>query len=189
MPQRVRHRPEDTVLYRVVRDHLDAFLREAREQHGGFPPFIEKTFRAYLDCGRPERGCIHLHCECCGHDDVVALSCKRRGVCPSCSARAQGDGAAHLVEHVLPDVPIRQWVVSFPFELGGVLAFQPELLVAVERMVMDALCSWQRARGGREERRRAGASQVWWRFEFERPRSCFASRRRVSPGRIRSAAL
>ncbi|MEW5855746.1 MAG: transposase, partial [Myxococcota bacterium] len=50
-----------------------------------------------------------------------------------------GDGAAHLVDRVLPNVPLRQWVVSYPFELMGKLAFQPELLCAVEKMVMDAI--------------------------------------------------
>ena len=59
-----------------------------------------------------------------------------------------GDGAAHLVDHVLPAVPYRQWVVGFPFELNGPLAFQPGLLSATERIVVDALCRWQKARAG-----------------------------------------
>jgi len=144
---RIRHQPEKTVLYAVVRDHLDAFLRSARE-HGALPAFIEKTFRALLKCGIPEHGFIRVHCARCGHDDIVAFSCKRRGVCPSCSARAMGDGAAHLVDHVLPRVPYRQWVVGFPFELNGPLAFQPGFLAATERIVVDALCRWQKARAG-----------------------------------------
>ena len=64
-----------------------------------------------------------------------------------------GDGAAHLVDHVLPAVPYRQWVVGFPFELNGPLAFQPGFLAATERIVVDALCRWRRARAG-------GKSQV-----------------------------
>ena len=47
-----------------------------------------------------------------------------------------------------PNVPYRQWVVGFPFELNGPLAFQPGLLAAVEHMVMDALSTWQKARAG-----------------------------------------
>jgi hypothetical protein len=30
--------------------------------------------------------------------------------------------AAHLVDHVLPDVPIRQWVLSLPYQLRYRLA-------------------------------------------------------------------
>ena len=112
------------------------------------PRFIEKTFRAYLDCGIPEKGFTRLHCASCGHDDIVAFSCKRRGVCPSCSARHMEDGAAHLVDHVLPRVPFRQWVVGWPFELGGMLAVRPELLKAVERVATGALTTWMRARCG-----------------------------------------
>ena len=41
---------------------------------------------------------------------LVAFSCKRRGFCPSCGARRMAETAVHLVEHVLPEQPIRQWV-------------------------------------------------------------------------------
>ena len=44
------------------------------------------------------RGFIRLHCSSCSHDDIVAFSCKRPGVCPSRSGRAMGDGAVHLVD-------------------------------------------------------------------------------------------
>ncbi len=37
---------------------------------------------------------------------------KGRGVCPSCGARRMAATAMHLVEHVLPRAPIRQWVLS-----------------------------------------------------------------------------
>lgn len=47
------------------------------------------------------------------HDEIViAFSCERRGLCPSCTARRMADTAAHLVGHVLPRAPYRQWAVS-----------------------------------------------------------------------------
>ena len=36
--------------------------------------------------------------------------------------------AAHLVEQVIPHVPVRQWVVSFPIPLRHLFATQPHLL-------------------------------------------------------------
>ena len=42
---------------------------------------------------------------------VVAFSCKGRGVCPSCNGRHMTQTAAHLVDHVIPPVPVRQWVI------------------------------------------------------------------------------
>lgn len=48
---------------------------------------------------------------------TVAFSCKRRGFCPSCGARRMAESAALLVDEVLPEQPMRQWVLSFPFQL------------------------------------------------------------------------
>ncbi len=39
--------------------------------------------------------------------------------------------AAHLVEQVIPHVPVRQWVVSFPIPLRHLFATQPQLLSPV----------------------------------------------------------
>ena len=44
----------------------------------------------------------------------MAFSCKGRGVCPSCNGRHMAKTAAHLVDHVIPPVPVRQWVISVP---------------------------------------------------------------------------
>ena len=43
--------------------------------------------------------------------------------------------AAHLVDHVIPRVPVRQWVVSFPIQLRVLFAAHPELLTPVLRIV------------------------------------------------------
>jgi hypothetical protein len=38
--------------------------------------------------------------------------------------------AAHLVDHVLPDVPVRQWVLTTPFAVRRLLALRPDALTA-----------------------------------------------------------
>jgi hypothetical protein len=60
-----------------------------------------------------------------GEAFVVAFSCKGRGVCPSCNGRHMAQTAAHLVDHVIPPVPVRQWVISVPKRLRGMLADRP----------------------------------------------------------------
>jgi hypothetical protein len=49
------YRPRDaehTVLYGVVREHLDAFrAAEVGEESRGLPSFIEREFREFLTCG------------------------------------------------------------------------------------------------------------------------------------------
>ena len=43
--------------------------------------------------------------------------------------------AAHLVDHVIPHVPVRQWVLSLPIPLRVLLAAQPELVTLVLQVV------------------------------------------------------
>jgi hypothetical protein len=56
-------------------------------------------------------------CMSCRTGFVVAFSCKGRGVCPSCNGRHMAQTAAHLADHVIPPVPVRQWVISVPQRL------------------------------------------------------------------------
>ena len=78
------------------------------------PEFIKDEFDAFLECGILAHGFLRLRCGECGHEKLVAFSCKRRGFCPSCGARRMAQSAAHLVDCVIPRVPVRQWVLSFP---------------------------------------------------------------------------
>jgi hypothetical protein len=41
------------------------------------------------------------------------------------------EAAAQLVDHVIPRVPVRQWVLSFPLTLRSQFAAHPELLASV----------------------------------------------------------
>ena len=56
------------------------------------------------------------------------------------------DLAAHLVDGVLPWVPIRQWVLSLPWNLRLLAAFDHELLLDCHRALVRSLATWQRRR-------------------------------------------
>jgi hypothetical protein len=58
------------------------------------------------------------------------------------------DGGAHVVDNVLPAVPFRHVVISFPFDLRALLSFRPDVLNAVVRLSNDTLSAWQRGRSG-----------------------------------------
>jgi len=127
-----RHEPEATPLYKIVAEHLESFLAEARETHErALPQYVERELREYLKCGILAHGFLRARCHSCGKDLLVALSCKKRGVCPSCNARRMCGTAAHLTDEVMPEVPLRQWVLSVPFELRLLLARDPRALTAV----------------------------------------------------------
>jgi ribosomal protein S27E len=42
------------------------------------------TIFRYLDCGCLQNGFARVKCNDCGHEYLVAFSCKRRHFCPSC---------------------------------------------------------------------------------------------------------
>lgn len=99
-------RPTETVLYSLVRAHLETFLAHARETYAApLPKYVESEFREYLRCGVFAHGFSRAHCDACGHDLLVAFSCHGRSICPSCCGRRMVNVAAHLVDRVLPDVP------------------------------------------------------------------------------------
>jgi len=110
-----RHRPELTTLYRLVQQHAATFIAETEMATGpDLPQFVKEEFDAFLECGILAHGFLRLPCADCDHDKRVAFGCKRRGFCPSCGARCMAQTAAHLVGHVIPHVPVRQWVLSLP---------------------------------------------------------------------------
>ena len=50
------------------------------------------------------------------------------------------------MDHVLPIVPLRQFVVTFPFELRARLAYDGKLLSAVTRLAMDSVLGFYKRR-------------------------------------------
>jgi hypothetical protein len=126
-----RRRPEETILYGVVQAELETFLARAQGRERPVPRFVERELRGFLRCGILAHGFVRVRCGECGLDRVVAFSCKGRGFCPSCGGRRMADTAAHLVDRVLPEVPVRQWVLSLPFALRYRLAYDARLTRAV----------------------------------------------------------
>jgi len=49
------------------------------------------------------------------------------------------ESAAHLVDHVLPEQPIRQWVLTFPYPLRFLFTAQPQVLSQVLGVVYRAI--------------------------------------------------
>ena len=134
-----RHRPEETPLYGIVETYYPQFLARLEAEGGSLPAFVKQEFDDYLKCGLLEHGFLRVKCESCSHEHLVAFSCKRRGFCPSCGARRMVESAAHLVDHVLPEQPIRQWVLTFPYPLRFLFAAQPQVLSQVLGVVYRAI--------------------------------------------------
>jgi hypothetical protein len=144
-----RHKPEETVLYKVIQENLETFLRLVWEETGHrLPDFVEKEFREYLKCGILAHGFLRLGCEKCSREFLLGFSCKLRGFCPSCGGRRMSETAIHLVDNVLPKRPTRQWVISFPFALRLLLAIRPKLMSEVLHIVHQCISTDLRLRAG-----------------------------------------
>jgi len=111
---RPRH-PEQGVLSQIVRDHYE-------------------TFRAHVEQARDGHGLPRF----------VAFLCEGRGFCSSCGGRRMTERAAHLVDYVFPDVPVRQWVLTLPSRVRYVLAWDHALCRAVIAVYVRAVLGWYR---------------------------------------------
>lgn len=130
-PGYARHRPEATLLYQLVEQHFPTFCDVRAAAGRPLPDYVQEEFDAYLKCGRLEEGFLRVRCEQCHAEKLVAFSCKKRGFCPSCGARRMAETAALLANEVLPECPLRQWVLSLPMALRFLLAINPEALTLV----------------------------------------------------------
>lgn len=139
-----RRRPEESLLYRTIQTYWPIFLKEQEKAGKYIPHFINDEFSDYLKCGIPEYGFVRTYCYHCKGSGIVAFSCKRRGFCPSCSARRMNDEAAHLVDQVLPQVVYRQWVISFPYKLRYMMAYNSKLTSQILSIFISVISSYQK---------------------------------------------
>lgn len=161
IPQCYRRRtPETEPLYQVMAGHLETFLERTRSFERQLPTYVERELRAYLECGILPFGFLRVRCQDCGQSRVVAFSCKKRGFCPSCTGRRMSDTAARLTDEVLPEVPVRQWVLSLPYEIRFRLASDGDLLSAVLAVFLRVVYGWYRRRAREEGRKDARCGSV-----------------------------
>jgi hypothetical protein len=122
----------------LVREHWPAFCGRLKERAGSLPGFVRNELEAFITCGDFEHGFLVAQCSRCGDSLRVPFACKSRGICPSCMGRRMAETAALLVEYRLPDVPWRQWVLSFEGPMAVRLGYDRRLLAA--RAGVPAVC-------------------------------------------------
>ena len=106
--------------------------------------------------GIPAHGFLRVRCPACREERLVPFSCKGGGFCPSCGGRRMADTAAWLVDRVLPEVSVRQWVLTLPFALRYRLAFDAELT----EMAVVACYPHRHTRSTAGRRYRLGSSGI-----------------------------
>ena len=164
---RQRREPETGVLFRCVHAEWNTFVQRAEAGERVVPRSCRREVEGFLHCGILGYGFARVHCDACKQDCVVAFSCKGRGFCPSCGTRRMVDTAAWLVDRVIPEVPVRQWVLSLPYRVRHVCAYDAEVCAAVRGILVRAVSAFyeRRARQQGKSRPRAGAVAFVQRFD------------------------
>jgi hypothetical protein len=130
--------PTRTALYTLVREQRATFARVACGE-GGAPAFVTNALERFLRCGVLAHGFARFQCAACKHEHFVPLSCKTRGLCPSCGGKRMMALARQVLDATLPHVPMRQWVLSLPHGLRYRVAHDQALCTAIHRVLAGAL--------------------------------------------------
>jgi len=142
-PGRYEYRPRDpadSVIVQILEKHLERFFAATESEDGAspLPAFVREGLLAVRSCGDLSRGFLRYQCDRCAAPRVVPFSCKNP-ICSSCSGRRMAARSMYLVDRVMPKVPYRQWVVSLPFELRMLVAFDSDVANAVFRIATSAI--------------------------------------------------
>jgi hypothetical protein len=146
-----RRQPEKTVFYRIVQEHIETLFAEAEQNGSGYPEHVKHEFERFLSCGILGAGFARLQCSTpgCTFERLVGYSCKGRSICPSCVSRRMADCASHLVDHVLPIAPYRQWTLSLPYDVRLRIGYDNKRVGDVLSLFLRTVFSWQRLQARR----------------------------------------
>ena len=121
--------PQESQYYQCVEDNFEnleqVYDDQFAKKYGYFRPYIKQVIYRYLDCGILHNGFARVKCEECGHEFLLAFSCKRRHFCPSCHRKRVVEFGEWLCEEVLKDVPHRHFVFSIPKILRRYFLYSP----------------------------------------------------------------
>jgi hypothetical protein len=103
-------KPRASPLYQCIARHAEELRAAGRFQR----PVEEQTIERFVECGDTHYGFARVRCEACGHDYLLAFSCKTRYFCPSCHQKRVLLYGEWVEENVLAPVAHRQYVFTVP---------------------------------------------------------------------------
>lgn len=135
----LRRTPEESIIHKSVVDNAKTVMANLESVGKFLPQHITSEFEEFIQCGVPGNGIVRIRCNSCKKDEILPFSCKCRGICSSCGARRMSSTAANFVDNILPEVPVRQWVLSFPMHHRHILGHYPELLTPILKIFTRAI--------------------------------------------------
>ena len=143
-----RRKPQCSPYYQCIEDYYEEFKRTYEknfsQKYGYLRSHIEKVIYQYLDCGILHNGFARIRCHSCGHENILAFSCKRRHFCPSCHAKRCVEFGEFLCKSILKKVPHRHFVFSIPKILRKYFLFNRNLLKDLSRISWETVRDYYR---------------------------------------------
>ncbi len=145
MPKSVyrQRNSQNSPYYQCVEDHFETFEmvydNRFEQRYGFFRPYVKQVIYRYLDCGMLHNGFARVLCEDCGHEYLLAHSCKRHHFCPSCHQKRVVEFGEWLCQEVVKAVPHRHVVLSIPKILRRYFLYDRKLLSDLSRCGWEAL--------------------------------------------------
>lgn len=137
----VRYRPRQpraSPVWQILHDHGDKLPAVAPENAAAIQEF--------LDCGDLHAGFTRLHCPDCGHQFLLAFTCKQRGLCASCHQRRTLIEGSFIADTVCATVPHRHIVLTVPRLIRTLFLRDRSLLDHLYHAAHFAITAWLRLR-------------------------------------------
>jgi hypothetical protein len=107
--------------------------------YGFYRPYLRSVIYHYLDCGILRNGFARVRCGACGHEYLLAFSCKRRHFCPPCHQKRVVEFGEWVCGEVLKKVLHLHFVFSIPKILRRYFLYDRSLLSGLSRCVWESL--------------------------------------------------
>jgi hypothetical protein len=138
-PRQARQTPLYQLLETYYEDVKALWEERFEKSYGYWRGFVDAVVARYLDCGVPEAGFARLKCDSCGAEKLLTLSCKQRGICPSCDAKRAAAFAAFLKDELLENVGHCLWTFTLPKMLRLYFIRHRELLGDLARLAYETI--------------------------------------------------
>ena len=126
---------EKNPIYQAIIESSDLLERMSSQ----YPSFVLKAFDGFKTCGVIKYGIMRLKCLSCDYNQIVALSCKKRGFCTSCANKFMLETSRHLIDNILPVARYRQIVVTLPYDIRFIVGTNSTILNRINKIINRAI--------------------------------------------------
>lgn len=153
IPRNHTHSPLWQCLQQEYAGFRDEYEARYQKQYGYLRPIISDVVNKYLECGDLKQGFARVRCEVCGHEYLLAFSCRGRWFCPSCHQKKVIQFGEFVTHEASSPVPHRHYVFTIPVMIRSYFKYNRYLLKKLCKAAYESVLIWTRThmdvRGGK----------------------------------------